>query len=211
MIDFEAQNSREAIGERIKELRNSRKMSQTELGELLYITRSDVNNKEHGKGGISIEQLMRLSEIFGVSTDYILTGVKPENRTVAKELGLSDEAIDCLKQKCLPNELVDFCIRTSAGQSLLLELMFYLQSDYEHAAFLDENSAECRIVSINVPGTDLKGESTLLIDNRIKPEAILDNIQKGNIVRKIEGLKETYDAVTGKKKKAREKRNAKKK
>lgn len=57
---------------RIKELRNSRGMTQTELAKVMTVTRSSVNAWEMGISIPTAAKLVELSLFFHVTTDYIL-------------------------------------------------------------------------------------------------------------------------------------------
>lgn len=60
------------IAERIKQLRTSRHMTQTSLAKKLNITRSSVNAWEMGLSIPSTTYIVELSQLFQVSTDYLL-------------------------------------------------------------------------------------------------------------------------------------------
>ena len=60
------------VGKRIRELRNDKKLSQGELGKLLSVSQDTVSLWEQSKSLTSIEMILALSEIFGVSCDYLL-------------------------------------------------------------------------------------------------------------------------------------------
>lgn len=57
---------------RIKELREEEGLKQTELANMLNIKQNTYSQYETGAREISIDVLMKLSKIYGVSTDYIL-------------------------------------------------------------------------------------------------------------------------------------------
>ena len=57
---------------RIRELRKERKMTQTQLAELLATTQDTVSLWELGKSYPDIPSLVRLCDIFDVSADYLL-------------------------------------------------------------------------------------------------------------------------------------------
>lgn len=57
---------------RIKELREEEGLKQTELAKMLNIKQNTYSQYETGAREISIEVLIKLSKIYGVSTDYIL-------------------------------------------------------------------------------------------------------------------------------------------
>lgn len=60
------------IAERIKQLRTSCRMTQTSLAKKLNITRSSVNAWEMGLSVPSTSYIVELSQLFQVSTDYLL-------------------------------------------------------------------------------------------------------------------------------------------
>lgn len=60
------------IADRIKQLRISCEMTQTELAKKLNITRSSVNAWEMGISTPSTTYLVELAMLFHVSTDYLL-------------------------------------------------------------------------------------------------------------------------------------------
>lgn len=52
-------------GERIKELRLKKKLSQEALAESAGVSRSNLNRLENGKGEASIETLLKLNKVLG--------------------------------------------------------------------------------------------------------------------------------------------------
>ena len=69
------------FGERIFDLRNRNNMSQGDLADKLDVSRQTISKWENNMCMPEAEKLLLLSEIFGVSTDYILKGrtiVEPE-------------------------------------------------------------------------------------------------------------------------------------
>ena len=62
------------LGSRIAILRREHKLSQAELAQLLKISPSAVGMYEQGRREPSGQLLVEISRIFGVSTDYLLTG-----------------------------------------------------------------------------------------------------------------------------------------
>jgi transcriptional regulator with XRE-family HTH domain len=75
------------IADRIKSLREQKNMTQADLAKQLGITRSSVNAWEMGISVPSTQYIVELSEIFNVSTDYLL-GVQ-SSATISIQ-GLSD-------------------------------------------------------------------------------------------------------------------------
>ena len=85
------------LGPRIAALRRGAAMSQCDLAKRLGISPSAVGMYEQGRREPSAQMLVNLSEIFGVSTDYLLTGKSTDTRDEAafsKMLLHSIEAAD---------------------------------------------------------------------------------------------------------------------
>jgi transcriptional regulator with XRE-family HTH domain len=60
------------IGQNIKYLRNKHKLSQQELADKLTVPRSSLSDYERGHTQVSIDNLIKLSEIFDVTIDDLL-------------------------------------------------------------------------------------------------------------------------------------------
>ena len=87
-----------SIAERIKMLRESNKMSQASLAKRLGITRSSVNAWELGLNVPSTQYIIELSNIFNVSTDYLLCIPKSQSVDLS---GLTEEDISLIYQLTL--------------------------------------------------------------------------------------------------------------
>ena len=66
------------IADRLKDLRKNAGYSQEQLSEMLGISRQAVSKWESAQGYPDIENVIRLAEIYHISTDYILLGSKSE-------------------------------------------------------------------------------------------------------------------------------------
>ena len=64
------------FGEKLQELRKSRGLTQEELAEALYVSRTAVSKWESGRGYPSIDSLKEISNYFSVSIDDLLSGEK---------------------------------------------------------------------------------------------------------------------------------------
>ena len=67
------------IGDRIKQLRTDAKMTQPELAAKLEVARSAVATYENNTRQPSFHILVRIAEIFHVSTDYLLLGSRDDS------------------------------------------------------------------------------------------------------------------------------------
>ena len=64
------------FGEKLQTLRKSRGLTQEELAEALYVSRTAVSKWESGRGYPSIDSLKEISKYFGVTIDDLLSGEK---------------------------------------------------------------------------------------------------------------------------------------
>ena len=62
--------------EKLKELRKNRGLTQEELAEALYVSRTAISKWESGRGYPSIDSLKEISSYFSVSIDNLLSGEK---------------------------------------------------------------------------------------------------------------------------------------
>lgn len=60
--------------ERLKALREDHDFTQTEIANKLNISQITYSQYERGVRGIPIEIILKLSELYRVTTDYILKG-----------------------------------------------------------------------------------------------------------------------------------------
>ena len=90
------------FGEKLKKLRLGQKLTQQQLADRIGVAKSVVSYYESGDRYPSYDVLIRISEIFHTTTDYLL-GVAKES--VIDVTGLSDEDIavphgDTGREKC---------------------------------------------------------------------------------------------------------------
>ena len=62
--------------EKLQELRKNRGLTQEELAECLYVSRTAISKWESGRGYPSIDSLKEISKFFSVSIDDLLSGDK---------------------------------------------------------------------------------------------------------------------------------------
>ena len=80
--------------EKLQELRKSRGLTQEELAEILFVSRTAVSKWESGRGMPSIESLKAISKFFAVTLDDLLSGeeilVIAEENHKQKEMHIRD-------------------------------------------------------------------------------------------------------------------------
>ena len=60
------------FGERLRELRTERKLSQQELAKIIGTNNSSICDWERGRSEPSLEALVKLCQFFDVSSDYLI-------------------------------------------------------------------------------------------------------------------------------------------
>ncbi len=101
------------IGARIAQRRKELNYTQEKLAEQMNVSIQMISNLERGNKAIRIDNLIRVSEILGVSTDYILTGkiTQTDHDSVVSRLSkLTNSDYDLI------NVMIDYCLnRTSSN------------------------------------------------------------------------------------------------
>ena len=96
-------NTLSEIGARICNKRKALGYTQEQIAEMMDVSIQMVSNLERGNKSIRIDNLVKLSKILGVSTDYILTGKQSENELAEKINNLSE------RDYKLVAEIIDYC------------------------------------------------------------------------------------------------------
>lgn len=97
------------IGGRIQSRRKQQGYTQEQLAEMMNVSIQMISNLERGNKAIRIDNLVRLSRILEVSTDYILTG-----RQSSEDVALLSSQIARLSErdKGLLALLTQYCAQT---------------------------------------------------------------------------------------------------
>lgn len=70
-----ADNKNFQIGERIRECRKLKRMSQSELAEAIGVSDNTISNMETGNNNVKLENIEKVADFFKVSLDYLVKGV----------------------------------------------------------------------------------------------------------------------------------------
>ena len=65
------------VGDRIQSLRKSKGMSQEELADQMGVSRQAVSKWESEQATPDLDKVVIMSELFEVTTDYLLKGIEP--------------------------------------------------------------------------------------------------------------------------------------
>ena len=80
-----------SIAERLQELRKQSGYSLEQVAELLGLSRQAISKWESGQGKPEIDNIVKLTEIYNVSADYILLGTEKVSVPVPEKKELSRE------------------------------------------------------------------------------------------------------------------------
>ena len=106
MTDMDLNN----IGKRIQLRRKQQGYTQEQLAEMMNVSIQMVSNLERGNKAIRIDNLVNLSQILDISTDYILTG-----KTTADDNEVLTARIAQLtpKDRKMVEIMIEFCLSES--------------------------------------------------------------------------------------------------
>ena len=83
------------FGERIKKLRKQKTLTQEQLAKRLWVTKSIISAYESGNKYPSLDMLIKLSQTFNVSTDYLLGVNKKQSIDISN---LSENQINIIRK-----------------------------------------------------------------------------------------------------------------
>ena len=80
--------SKKEVGQRIRDLRDARSLTQIELATAIGVTQSNLSAIERGARGLTVHQVVKLARALKASTDDILN---PRGKEAPAEKGLPDD------------------------------------------------------------------------------------------------------------------------
>lgn len=130
------------IHERIGDLRSCKEWSQKKLAGMIKIAPSQLSRIENGETvHISSDILIKLANVFEVSTDYILglTNVRTRKSYEISELGLSDGAVRTLVSRSTEVQMLNRLLEHKSFPRLLQLMKIYFE-DTAAAGIMARNS-----------------------------------------------------------------------
>src|ERR1051325_5430684 len=87
------------IGERIKEVRESLRMTQDDLADKARLSKGFISDVENNKRGISSDNLLRIATALGATLDYLARGItttveRPKPIEIPHELSVAAEQLN---------------------------------------------------------------------------------------------------------------------
>ncbi len=85
------------MGKRMKEQRKILHLTQENMAEKLNISIKHYGGVERGIAGLSLENLINVSEIFGVGLDYLIKGAKETDDSIP--IRIKEIYLNCSPEK----------------------------------------------------------------------------------------------------------------
>ena len=101
--------------EKLQELRKTKGLTQEELAEVLYVSRTAISKWESGRGMPNIESLKAIAKFFGITVDVLLSS--------EEVLGIAED--ECKRREAHIRNLIFGLL--DGGMALLLFLPFFGQ------------------------------------------------------------------------------------
>ena len=92
---------RKAMGERMKTQRKLMRLTQEQMAEMLDISIKHYSEAERGIIGLSVENLIKVGEILGISLDYLLKGISIDYPIPARMIEIYKTCPDSKKELLL--------------------------------------------------------------------------------------------------------------
>lgn len=93
------------IGQRIRDLRKQKKMSQSELAKIIGVTQTTITAWETGKAEPSSSAVANLADYFNVTTDYLLGRPEEKKEKDSNSVDLADmDALLTYQGKQIPDQ-----------------------------------------------------------------------------------------------------------
>lgn len=96
-----------AMGRRIRVIRERKEITREELAEKMDISPAFISDVECGNKGMSIKNLYLLSQLLGVSAEYLLSGKLYSLDNDEESLRVHEEIVSLLKE-CTPEQIESF-------------------------------------------------------------------------------------------------------
>ena len=73
------------FGQKLKKLRNDNNLTQEQLAEMIFVTRTAISKWETDNGYPSIDSLKAISNLFSISIDELISDADIENKKILDE------------------------------------------------------------------------------------------------------------------------------
>lgn len=116
------------FAEKIFTLRKSNDLTQEQLAEELNVSRQSISKWESGQATPELEKIVAMSQIFGVTTDYLLKPSEIDELSVKTEI-LEKQQQQLLDSKKRQNKII-CCLMYSVGIYLFFLAVYFIGHFY---------------------------------------------------------------------------------
>lgn len=131
------------------------------LGEGVGVRQQTISQYASGQTQPTADVALRIARFFGVSVDYLLTGVSSYNKDYAEELGLSDTSVELLRRakEMYPQTDLEHVHTMPYLDELLSDKDFYefLDALYYYVEGLDGARSMTEERKVHFRGLDIEG------------------------------------------------------
>ena len=129
------------LGKTIKNLREERGFSQEKLAKLLLLQRPTISQIENGERKVSLDEIIKLSDLFGISVETFL-GLKKSPQVVLNESSPSKKHTVSQIRINVPQKHVDkfkevllyilnkIGSKANIGETVIYKLLYFIDFDY---------------------------------------------------------------------------------
>ena len=183
-------------GKRIQQFRKERGLTQEQLAEKLNVSQNTIAKIESGLRRPSIDFLLELSEFFGVSTNYLVLGIHPEDMGGSLNEKIDEARKDSIIQKAIEktfapefiNRLSKIVIFSNLGTTELQKIIDLELSKLSER--LKESKINIKIgkalkeyiisqCNLNFGARDLQRKISEVIEERLCEKLLEPDIPKG--------------------------------
>ena len=87
----------ENLGYRLAEARRNSGLTQTQVAEKLYLTTQSISSWECGNSVPDTEKIPEIAALYGVTTDWLLSGILPSAEILEVTSNLINSVMDALR------------------------------------------------------------------------------------------------------------------
>lgn len=142
----------ESIGERIKRLRKSLKLTQSQLGELIGKSKGNISGYENGTFDPSASTIIALAKCFNISTDELLLGRSSQNNSSLSKtervlISKFNQLDDIKKERILERIDTYLEVHEAEKHNLYMVAESRIPSAYE-ASYIDKSKVTIKHIPI---------------------------------------------------------------
>jgi len=122
------------LGQKIKELREERELSQGQLGKFVGVSRAAISEIERGNRGLDALELAKIAKLFELSTDELLQDKRSRDKSLLKKkcTAITNKGIKFQPEKL--RQVVLYILskcggKPNFGETLLYKILYYIDFD----------------------------------------------------------------------------------